>query len=112
VPFVLEAMEYQLDEMVTDPDEVNLQQRRPTEYFRDHIYVTFWFERVGPSKLMEDVGVHNVLVETDVPHPTCIYPDSRQRLAEAMAGLDEYTRRRVFQDNGVELYGLPLPATA
>ena len=32
--------------MVTDPDEVGAdQQRRPTEYFRDHLYVMFWFER-------------------------------------------------------------------
>src|SRR5207302_2060345 len=47
VPFVLEAMEFQLDEMVTDPAEVTLQKRRPTEYFRDHFYGSFWFEKVG-----------------------------------------------------------------
>ncbi|MBV9662204.1 MAG: amidohydrolase family protein, partial [Acidimicrobiales bacterium] len=35
IPFVLEALEYQLDEMVTDPAELD-QQRRPKEYFRDH----------------------------------------------------------------------------
>ncbi len=110
VPFVLEAMEFQLDEMVTDPAEVGLQQRRPTEYFRDHIYVSFWFEKVGPTKLIGDVGVNNVLVETDVPHPTCIYPNVRERLAQVMSGLDAHTRRRVLQDNAVELYGLPMPS--
>jgi predicted TIM-barrel fold metal-dependent hydrolase len=109
VPFILEAMEYQLDEMVTDPAEVALQQRRPTEYFRDHIYVSFWFEKVGPSKLIEDIGVNNVLVETDVPHPTCIYPGARERLAAAMAGLDPHTRRRVLQDNAADLYGISVP---
>jgi predicted TIM-barrel fold metal-dependent hydrolase len=111
VPFILEAMEFQLDEMVTDPAEVALQQRRPTEYFKDHIYVSFWFEKVGPSKLIEDIGVNNVLVETDVPHPTCIYPGGRARLASALAGLDPHTRRRVLQDNAAELYGIPLPAS-
>jgi uncharacterized protein len=110
VPFILEAMEYQLDEMVTDPAEVSLQQRRPTEYFRDHIYVSFWFEKVGPAKLIDDIGVHNVLVETDVPHPTCIYPGARERLATALAGLDAYSRQRVLQDNAKELYGLTIPA--
>jgi predicted TIM-barrel fold metal-dependent hydrolase len=109
VPFILEAMEYQLDEMVTDPVEVTLQERRPREYFQDHIYVTFWFEKVGPMKLIPDIGVNNVLVETDVPHPTCIYPGARQRLAEVMATLDPPVRRRVLQDNAAELYGLPLP---
>ena len=52
VPFMLESLEYQLDEMVTDPAEVSLQRRRPTEYFRDHMYVMFWFERIGPEKLI------------------------------------------------------------
>jgi uncharacterized protein len=109
IPFVLEAIEYQLDEMVTDPAEVRLQQRRPKEYFRDHIYVTFWFEEVAPTKLLEDIGVGNVLVETDIPHPTCIYPSSRQRIARVLAGLDDGVRRRVLQDNAVGLYRLPLP---
>jgi uncharacterized protein len=111
VPFILESMEYQLDEMVTDPAERALQTRRPTEYFRDHIYVTFWFERVGPSKLIPDIGVNNVLVETDIPHPTCIYPGARDHLADVLSGLDAHTRQRVLQDNAVELWGLKLPTT-
>ena len=111
IPFVLEALEYQLDEMVTDPAEVKLQTRRPTEYFRDHIFVTFWFEKVGPTKLLEDIGVNNVLVETDIPHPTCIYPGTKARISEVMAQLDPHSRRRVLQDNAVELYRLPLPTS-
>jgi len=56
VPFILETLEYQLDEMITEPDEVSYQQRRPSEYFRDHLYVMFWYENVGPTKLIEDIG--------------------------------------------------------
>ena len=110
VPFILEALEFQLDEMVTDVDEVRLQQRRPTDYFRDHIYVMFWFETLGPQKSIEDIGVRNVLVETDVPHPTCLYPGAREHFAKVMSGLDAHTRRRVLQDNAAELYKIPLPA--
>jgi len=111
VPFILEAMEYQLDEMVTDPAELAVQSRRPTEYFRDHIYVSFWFERSGPAKLIEDIGVNNVMIETDVPHPTCIYPNSRERIASVMADVAPSIRRRVLQDNAVELFGIALPST-
>jgi hypothetical protein len=111
VPFILEAMEYQLDEMVTDPAEVALQQRRPIEYFREHFSVMFWFERIAPTKLIADIGVNNVLVETDIPHPTCIYPGARERLAQVMSQLDPHTRRRVLQDNAAELYGLTLPSS-
>jgi len=108
IPFVLEAIEYQLDQMVTDPAEVRLQSRRPKEYFRDHIFVMFWFEHIGPTKLLGDIGINNVLVETDIPHPTCIYPATKDRIAAVMADLDPASRRRVLQDNAVDLYKLPI----
>ncbi|MEI7546479.1 MAG: amidohydrolase family protein [Actinomycetota bacterium] len=110
VPWVLEALEYQFDEMVTEPDEVNHAKRRPAEYFRDHIYVMFWFEKSGPAKLIHDIGVKNVLVETDIPHPTCLYPNAKEHFNRVLGGLDDATRRRVLQDNAVELYGIKLPS--
>ena len=109
VPFVLEAMEFQLDEMVSEPHEVAYQQRRPTEYFRDHISVMFWFEQNAPEKLIEDIGVRNVLIETDIPHPTCLYPAPATHLAHVLRHLDEEVRRRVLQDNAAELYGIAVP---
>ena len=45
IPFVLEALEFQFDEMVTEADELSHSKRRPSEYFRDHISVMFWFEK-------------------------------------------------------------------
>jgi uncharacterized protein len=110
VMYILECLEFQLAEIVTDPDEVKLQQRTPMECFRDHISVMFWFEKLAPSKIIEDIGVKNVLVETDVPHPTCLYPGAREKFQETIGHLDPYVRRRVLQDNAVELYGLKLPA--
>jgi len=109
VIYILEALEFQLAEMVTDPDELKLQQRTPMEYFRDHISVMFWFEKHAPSKLIEDIGVNNVLIETDIPHPTCLYPGARERFQEVIGHLDPHIRRRVLQDNAVELYRLNLP---
>lgn len=109
VPFILESLEYQLNEMVTDPAELALQQRRPTEYFQDHISVMFWFEQLAPRTIIEKIGVKNVLIETDLPHPTCLYPNTRERIADVVGDLDPDVRRRVLQDNAVELYGLTLP---
>jgi uncharacterized protein len=110
VPFILEAMEYQFDEMVTLDEEVNLAQRRPSEYFRDHMYVMFWFEKSAPAKLIEDIGINNVLVETDVPHPTCLYPTPREHFGRVMGGLSPEIQRRVLQDNAAELYKVDLPS--
>lgn len=109
VPFLLEALEYQYDEMLTSPEELSFAKRRPREYFNDHIYVMFWFEQSALRKLLDDIGVNNVLVETDLPHPTCFYPNTSERLAEALAGVDPHAVRRVLQDNAAELYHIDLP---
>ena len=109
VPFVLESLEFQFDEMVTG-DELTFAKRRPTEYFRDHMYVMFWFERLAAQNLKESLGVSNVLVETDVPHPVCLYPGAREHFAEVMAGFTPDERRRVLQDNAAKLYGIELPS--
>jgi predicted TIM-barrel fold metal-dependent hydrolase len=111
VPFILETLEYQLDEMITEPDEVSYQQRRPSEYFRDHLYVMFWYENVGPTKLIEDIGVNNVLVETDVPHPTCLYPGAKEHFDTVLGHLSPDVRRRVLRDNAAELYQIPVGVT-
>jgi uncharacterized protein len=108
VPFILEAMEYQYDEMFTLPGEIGLAKRRPAEYFHDHLYVMFWFETSAPAKLIHEIGVNNVLVETDIPHPTCLYPTPKEHFARVMANLDDHTQRRILQDNASELYKIPL----
>jgi predicted TIM-barrel fold metal-dependent hydrolase len=109
IPFILESMEFQLDEMVTDPDEVVLQSRGPTEYFRDHIYVIFWFETYAAQTMLDHIGVQRILVETDLPHPTCLYPSPRKHFAKVLSSVPRDTRRRILRDNAVELYHLDVP---
>jgi predicted TIM-barrel fold metal-dependent hydrolase len=108
VPFVLEAMEYQLDEMVTTPEERSLQKRRPVEYFRSNVYVMSWFER-SAMKVLDDIGVGNVMLMTDIPHPTCLFPDTKEYFASVTANLDPDVRRRIVQDNAAGVYGITLP---
>ena len=109
VPFLLESLEYQLGELIHGDEAMNYAKRRPTEYFRDHITVGFAFERSGPSKLIDDIGVENVLVETDMPHADCYYPGFRKYLAEVLKDLDPYVQRRIVQDNASELYRIAVP---
>jgi len=109
VPFALEALEYQIDEMVTTERD---QKRRPTEYFRDHIYVVFWFETFAPKHAIPTVGINNVLVETDFPHPTCLFPTARDHFAEVLKDIDPAIQKRVLQDNAIEAFKLPIPTNA
>jgi predicted TIM-barrel fold metal-dependent hydrolase len=106
VPFVLESLEYHFDDMVVDERDIRFAKRRPKEYFADHIYVTFWFEHVAPQKLIEDIGIRNVMVETDFPHPTCLFPETRERLASSLVGLTPELKTRLLRDNAVDLYGI------
>ena len=107
IPFVIEAAEYQWEEMA--PDEAKGLKKRPTEYFKDHIYATFWFEDTGVKHYIDTLGAGNLLFETDFPHPTCLYPESQAHLAAVLERLDEPSRKRVVQDNAKELYHLDLP---
>jgi uncharacterized protein len=111
LPFILESMEYQLDENVTSLEEGSLQKRRPTEYFHDHMFASFWFEECGLiPEIVEAVGARNILVETDVPHPTCLYPGARGRFAKALSHLDRDVVKRILFDNAAELYGVKEPS--
>jgi predicted TIM-barrel fold metal-dependent hydrolase len=105
VPFALEALEHQFDEML--PSKSKLLQRRPWEYFRDQFWVTYWFESVGPKLLLETIGVNKVLFETDFPHPTSLYPGVQEHILDTLGGYDQAVRKRVLEQNAVELYNLP-----
>jgi predicted TIM-barrel fold metal-dependent hydrolase len=104
LPFLLEAMDYQADEMISEQAELTHTQRRPSEYFRDHFWVMFWFEQSAPRRLIEDIGARNILVETDVPHSTCLYPTPREHFVEVLRDVPTDSVRRIMFDNAAELY--------
>jgi predicted TIM-barrel fold metal-dependent hydrolase len=104
IPFVMEALEYQVDEMA--PDEGRKLKMRPRDYFLRHIYATFWFEDMGVKQFIDALGPGNLLFETDFPHPTCLYPESQEHLARVLSRLEPGVRRRVVQDNAAEIYHL------
>jgi predicted TIM-barrel fold metal-dependent hydrolase len=105
VPFAIEALEHQFDEML--PSKSKELQRRPWEYFRDQFWVTFWFEKVGPMKLLETLGFDKVLFETDFPHPTSLYPGVQDHIMTTLGGYSQEVRKMVLETNAVKLYNLP-----
>jgi predicted TIM-barrel fold metal-dependent hydrolase len=105
VPFAIEALEHQFDEML--PSKSKILKRRPWEYFRDHFWVTFWFEKIAPLKLLDVLGVDKVLFETDFPHPTSLYPGVQDHIMETLGGYDHGVRKKVLETNAVKLYNLP-----
>jgi predicted TIM-barrel fold metal-dependent hydrolase len=101
VPFFLEYSEYSFDEM---RDEKNFgMPRRPTEYFRDHFYVSWWFESFGPRHA-DEIGINNILFESDFPHPVCLYPSPLARAAAALADQPYENRKRIMETNAAQLW--------
>ncbi|MCP4905866.1 MAG: amidohydrolase [bacterium] len=108
IPFVLESIDYEWNECGAQLEKPL--QRKPSEYFPDHFWGCFWFEKIAPAHLIDVVGEDNVLFETDYPHPTCLYPDVQEYIAEISTGWSETRKRKILQDNAAELYGIELPS--
>jgi predicted TIM-barrel fold metal-dependent hydrolase len=104
IPFVLEAIEYEMAESA--PDDLKRMKKTPSEYFRSNVYGTFWFEKNQGrlQRLIDAVGEDNILFETDFPHPTCLYPDPVGTLAETMAGLAPGVQAKIAGGNARKLY--------
>jgi predicted TIM-barrel fold metal-dependent hydrolase len=104
LPFFLEGLEYQMDQAGLKPDMT------PSEIFQRQIYVCSWFERREIVETARSIGVDNLMYETDFPHPTCLYPDSQDYMADAMRRFTPEERRKVFGGNAERLYNLDLSA--
>lgn len=104
VPFMLEAMDYELEENA--PEWFDKLRKRPSEYFRDNWYATFWFEtgRGDLQHLIDAVGEDNVMFETDFPHPTCLHPDPVGKVREKISSLRPETQRKVMGGTAAALY--------
>jgi predicted TIM-barrel fold metal-dependent hydrolase len=101
LPFLLEALEYQMQE-ARIPFDI-----RPIDLFRRQIYACCWFEKRDIVATGRALGIDNILFETDFPHPTCLYPDVLAHAAETAANFTPEERGKVFGGNAIKLYNLP-----
>ncbi|HEX7856537.1 MAG TPA: amidohydrolase family protein [Sphingobium sp.] len=104
VPFWLEAMEHQLSEFRTA--ENRGLQKTPTEYFKQHFWVSFWFETYAPTRMLDVIGADKMLFETDYPHPTSLYPGVQDKLVSILGQHDYATRKQVLETNAKNLWNL------
>jgi len=102
IPYLLENLDYQIDELA--PSSVSYMSMKPSEYFRRQMHACFWFEHGDIAHTIQAVGVDNVMFETDFPHPTCLYGNTLDKVATALAELPEGDRRKVLSGNAAKLY--------
>ncbi len=106
VPFVLDMFTHQFKEML--PDHASKLDKMPWDYWRDHFWTTFWFEKDRLDTDCAALGYDKVLFETDFPHPTSIYPDVQKFIVERVGDMPFENRKKLLQDNAVTLFNLPI----
>jgi predicted TIM-barrel fold metal-dependent hydrolase len=84
---------------------------RPSEIVHRQMYVNFWFEAEG-IKLRDDIGIDNIMWESDFPHVASYYPHSWREVERVLNGVPEAERRKMQYENAVRLYKIDakLPA--
>jgi predicted TIM-barrel fold metal-dependent hydrolase len=74
------------------------------ELFRRHVYGCFIDDEFG-CRNVHDVGVDNVMLETDYPHADSTWPNSWPLAKERLAGLTDEEVYKIVQGNARKVFG-------
>jgi predicted TIM-barrel fold metal-dependent hydrolase len=77
----------------------------PTELFRRQGFIVTFPDDNWVDKAIEYVGVDNVVVSTDYPHPQTRY-NLVEKFDECYGGVSPEIRRKLLGENAVRIYGL------
>ena len=112
IPFMLEAIDYQFQGNRVAESRPDFEML-PSEYFRRNVYACYWFEETAPRRLLDKVGVDNIMFETDFPHPTSLYGDEvHARIAAGLSDCEPEVRHKILWANGERLYKVESPTAA
>ncbi len=79
--------------------------KRPSEYWYTNMAATFQEDVVG-MKLLDEVGVDNVMWAADYPHPACTWPESQKVIREHFDSLAPEVMRKIVSGNAARIYHL------
>ena len=85
--------------------------RLPSEYFREHVYLTFQDDWVA-FRMLDMVNADRLLWANDHPHSDSTWPNSQDLLVEQTAHMTDEQRGRILRRSTAELYGIALPPTS
>jgi predicted TIM-barrel fold metal-dependent hydrolase len=77
--------------------------QRPTQVFREHVYGCCVDDTFG-AKNLDDIGVDNVMLETDYPHGDSTWPNSIDVALEMLAGRSDEEIYKVLQGNAQRVF--------
>jgi len=100
IPYILERMDAEWEDQFKD---LGLR-TRPSDYWRRQCRATYQTDRVG-IKLLDEIGVDNVMWGSDFPHPDGVWPDSREVIQRELGHLPADVRQKVVCENAGRFYG-------
>lgn len=80
--------------------------RSPSEYWADHMYVAPSSPRPYEVAMRDRIGVERFLFGMDYPHPEGTWPNTKEWIRHAFAGVPEADARMILGDNAVRAYHL------
>ncbi len=81
---------------------------RPSDTVHRQMFVNFWFEAEG-IKLRHEIGIDNIMWESDFPHVASFYPRSWEAAERVLEGVSADDRRKLLYENAVRVYGIEVP---
>src|SRR5262249_44741162 len=101
IPYVLERMDCEFEDRFR---KLELKMK-PSDYWRRQCKATFQNDRIG-AKLLDDLGVENVMWGSDYPHPDVVFPDSEDYIQRQFSHLPQAIQRKITCENAGKFYGL------
>ena len=99
IPYILDRMDAEWEDQFKELDLT----MRPSEYWRRQCYATYQSDPIG-VKLIDELGVDNIMWGSDFPHPDGIYPDSQEYIQKELGHLPAEVRKKIVCDNAAKLY--------
>ena len=101
-PHLLSTMDYTYRERHGEAIYRFKNRRLPSDFFRRNVVLSFQEDAIG-IRLRDVIGVDNMMWGSDYPHSESTFPQSRQILAEILAGVpdDEQAKPAPDPDPGI-----------
>jgi uncharacterized protein len=77
----------------------------PSELIHKQVFVNFWYEQAG-IELRHQVGIENIMWESDYPHIASTYPESWKFVERSLKGVGESERKKMLYVTAQSVYRL------
>jgi predicted TIM-barrel fold metal-dependent hydrolase len=107
VPYLLERADVVWDQNRGWNEVYDKLPNPPSYYFRRQVFMTFFQDDHGVRSIPE-IGIENVMFETDYPHSDSTWPESMGFVARYAEVMTEEQLHRVIRQNAIDLYDIEL----